>query len=113
MTHLDLIFHDVWRCRCEQGGSTAFSDWVLHEWSYSIHTDLTKRTVRFNGLILLVRHHSTRMCRIDPRQTQTVRNLSKVAGLDVGIEFAKKEDLSQFGSVVELRGADILINLID
>lgn len=113
MTHLDLIFDNVWRCCCKQGRSTAFRHWVLHERSYSAHADLTKRAVRFNSLILLIRHHTSGVCCVDPRQTQTVCDLSKVARLDVGIEFAKEEDLSQFGSVVELGSTDILVDLVD
>lgn len=88
-------------------------DSVLHERLHYCDTNLPYCAISLLSLLLLVCLDPAGMCSIDPGEPGVVLHWTILASLDAQVKFAEKEDLGELGTVVKVRGSNILIYLGD
>ena len=112
MTLDALLYHILTRGR-EQSWPAPLIRRVLQEWPHSFHANLAFRTICIHSLLLLIRAHSARMYRIDPRPTVLGTLEAWLVVRHTAHDGTREENLGKLGACVERVGADIGIYLVD
>lgn len=110
---LNLLPRNIITSRCKQSRPASSVHGILHHRPRNCHSYFTQRAISVYSLLWLVRVDCTRMNGIDPGAHLFVALETWLIAFHALYESAHKQNLGKLRAVVEIRGSDICIDLIE